>query len=193
MLIPPEKIGFDFDGVIADIGEAFIRLACDDHNFCSIRLEEITDFHVEKCTDVPEIVVQKIFSDILEDSLAAGLIPLPGALEVLQKISQSSMITIITARSAELPVARWLDHYLPRETCRKIKIFAMHDHDQKVRYIQQEKLDFFIDDRAETCAHVAKANLGPILFRQPWNSRWHDFTTVSSWQEIAELIDSRSI
>jgi hypothetical protein len=190
MLIPPEKIGFDFDGVIADIGEAFIRLACDDHNYCSLNLQEITDFHVEKCTDIPEFVVNRIFSDILEDSLAAGLIPLPGVLEVLQSISHSSTITIITARSAELPVADWFDHYLPSETCRKINIIAMHDHDQKVRYIEQENLDFFIDDRAETCAHIAKANLQPILFRQPWNSRWHDFTTVSSWQEIAGLIDS---
>ncbi len=35
MGIQIEQLGFDFDGVIADTAEAFIRLICTDYNYCS--------------------------------------------------------------------------------------------------------------------------------------------------------------
>jgi len=193
MKISPDKIGFDFDGVIADIGEAFIRLACEEHGYCSFALEDITDFHVEKCTNVPESIVQQIFSDILNDSLVTGLVPISGALKVLSQLSQHAQVTIITARDEEAPVADWLANYLEEDVYRKIKLIAMSDHDQKVRFIQQEKIEFFVDDRAETCVQVAGAELTPILFRQPWNSRWNSFATVENWQDISLLLDIQKV
>ena len=190
MQIQPSKIGFDFDGVIADIGEAFIRLACEEHNYCSFSLADITDFHVEKCTSVPEEIVQTIFSDILRNSLATGLMPIDGAMKVLADLTKYDLVTIITARSEERPVSDWLEHYLPADICSRIKLIAMSDHDLKVRFIKQEKLQYFIDDRAETCAQIANANLTPILYRQPWNSAWNHFATVSNWSDIDQLIQT---
>ncbi len=64
----------------------------------------------------------------------------------------------------------------------------MHDHDLKVRYIRQHDLRYFVDDRAETCAQVAAAELHPLLYRQPWNSSWNDFTTVENWSQIAQFV-----
>jgi len=185
--ILPQQIGFDFDGVIADIGEAFLRMACDEHKYI-IDLNDITSFQVETCTNIPEVVVRQIFTDILEDSLATGLRPIPGALEVISELALHSRVKIITARTLDQPVIDWFDTHLTSKTCAKIDIIAMHDHDQKVRYIQEHDLHFFIDDRAETCAQVAKASLHPILFRQPWNSNWNDFTIVDNWQQIAGYI-----
>ncbi|MDJ0622410.1 MAG: hypothetical protein QNJ17_05565 [Desulfocapsaceae bacterium] len=188
--IAPDQIGFDFDGVIADIGEAFRRLAGDEHNYL-VNLDEITSFQVETCTHIPEAIVAKIFNDILKDSLTTRLLPIPGSLEVLSELSKVSRVKIITARSHDQPVIDWLDNYLPAEVCRRIDLVAMHDHDQKVRFIKEHDLTFFVDDRAETCAQVAQANLHPLLYRQPWNSNWHDFTVVDNWQQIAEFIKRR--
>lgn len=185
--ISPQHIGFDFDGVIADIGEAFLRLAADEHKY-TINLGDITSFQVETCTNIPEAVVHQIFDDILEDSLATGLQPIPGALEVLVELAMYSRVKIITARNQDQPVIDWLDSHLPINACAKIDVIAMHDHDQKVRFIQEHNLQFFVDDRAETCAQVAQANLHPLLYRQPWNSGWNDFTTVENWQQIADFI-----
>ena len=185
--ILPEQIGFDFDGVIADIGEAFLRMACDEHQY-RVNLGDITSFQVETCTNIPEEVVRKIFDDILEDSLATGLQPIPGALEVLAELALQSRVRIITARTQDQPVIDWLDNHLPANACAQIDVIAMHDHDQKVRFIQEHNLQFFVDDRAETCAQVAKARLHPLLFRQPWNSNWNDFTTVENWQQIADFL-----
>lgn len=187
-LITPDTIGFDFDGVIADIGEAFLRLACEKHGYCSCSLEEITSFQVETCIDIPEKVVRTIFDDILADSLATGLRPLPGAVEILERLGRHSPLIIITARSLAEPVADWLDHHLSEELCRSIDLVAMHDHDRKVEFIRQRKLHYFVDDRAETCAQIEEARLSPLLFRQPWNSSWTNFTTVDDWRHLARLI-----
>jgi uncharacterized HAD superfamily protein len=185
--ILPQQIGFDFDGVIADIGEAFQRMANDEHQY-TVDLNDITSFQVETCTDIPEVVVRQIFDDILEDSLATGLQPIPGALEVITKLAKVTRVKIITARSQDQPVIDWLDKYLSANACLSVDVIAMHDHDHKVRFIQEHNLQFFVDDRAETCAQVAQANLHPVLFRQPWNSSWNNFTTVENWQQIAAYI-----
>ncbi|MEE4241904.1 MAG: hypothetical protein V2I36_10575 [Desulfopila sp.] len=187
--ITPDRIGFDFDGVIADIGEAFLRIACNDYGYCSFRLEDITSFHVESCTSIPETVVRTIFDDILADSLTTGLLPNPGALDVIRDLATRSKVTIITARSFDQPVSDWLEHYLAPDVCRKINLIAMHDHDRKVEYIKQENLQFFVDDRAETCAQVAAAKLHPLLYHQPWNTSWTDIHVVHDWQQIAALIE----
>ena len=188
MKIRPEQIGFDFDGVIADIGEAFLRLACKDHNYCSLKLEEITTFQVEICTKIPEAIVQTIFTDILKDSLATGLLPIPGAVDTLTMLAQKSGITIITARSLANPVSDWLDNYLAPSTCARINLIAMSDHNEKVRFIKQQNLQFFVDDRAETCLQIAEAGLTPLLYQQPWNRSWNGYTTVGNWQEIEDFI-----
>ncbi len=184
--IQPETIGFDFDGVIADIGQTFLRIACEKHGYCDFALEDITSFHVETCTVIPEDVVRSIFDTILADSLATGLQPVPGALEVLEDLAGRARLTIITARSLEEPVSDWLSHYLSAETCGKINLVAMSDHDRKVEYIRQHRLLYFVDDRAETCAQVAAAELTPLLYRQPWNSTWNDFITVENWRHLAD-------
>lgn len=185
--ILPEQIGFDFDGVIADIGEAFQRMANDEHQY-TIDLNDITSFQVETCTNIPEVVVRQIFENILEDSLATGLRPIPGALEVITELAMHSRVRIITARSQDRPVIDWLDKHLSSSACLNIDVIAMHDHDMKVQYIQEHNIHFFVDDRAETCEQIAKACLHPLLFRQPWNSSWNDFTVVDSWQQIADYI-----
>ncbi len=75
MNINSNEIGFDLDGVIADTGEAFIRLACEEFNYCSFRLEDITSFQVEECLSIPTDTAEQIFYAILKDSLGTGLKP----------------------------------------------------------------------------------------------------------------------
>ncbi|MEN8199649.1 MAG: hypothetical protein ABFR63_06200 [Thermodesulfobacteriota bacterium] len=182
--ISGHEIGFDLDGVIADTAEAFIRLACHTFNYCSFRLEDITSFQVEECIAMPTEVVERIFYTILEDSLACGLTPMEGAVEVISEMAQRAPVTIITARPLEKPVSDWLDHFFPASTCRAIKLVAMGDHDDKIRYIREHGLRYFVDDRVETCLQIADSGLSPIIYKQPWNQSGHNLPTVDNWQEI---------
>ena len=188
MNIPPDRIGFDFDGVIADIGEALIRMACEQYGFCSFTLEDITSFQVEQCVPVPYNIIDKIFTDILDDSLATRLKPLPGAIEVITEISRVCPATIITARPQENPVHAWLDAFFPSKVKKRITLVAMGDHDDKVRYARHHDLSYFIDDRLETCRQMNIAGIYPFLFSQPWN-RKSSLPSVANWEEIRTLID----
>ncbi len=191
MNIANHEIGFDLDGVIADTGEAFIRLACEEYEYCSFRLEDITSFQVENCLNIPTDKVEQIFYAILKDSLGTGLQPLPGAVEVITDMTTQAPVTIITARPLEEPVADWLDHFFSAETCKKIHLVAMGDHDDKARYIKEHNLNYFVDDRVETCLQLAETEITPIVFQQPWNHNKHKLNSVSSWQEIHKLLNNQ--
>lgn len=188
MRILPHEIGFDMDGVIADTAATFIRLACEEHNYCSFSLEDITSFHVEDCLDIPMPLVDRIFSDILKDSLATGLNPMPGAVEVISELAEVGPVTIITARPLLQPAKDWFDSFFPGGVRKAITLIAMGDHNDKARYIHEQGLKYFVDDRAETCRQLMADNIIPLVFCQPWNRHRHDLQTVKTWQEIRSLI-----
>lgn len=185
--IHPACLGFDFDGVVADTAEAFIRLCCEEYEYCSFKLEDITDFEVERCLGVDIRIVEAVFTRILLDSVGVGLRPMPGSVEVLQELTQHGMVTIVTARPNPGPVADWLDLVMPSGVCKNIQIVAMGAHDDKPRYIREHGLEFFIDDRAETCHQLNEAGINPIVFSQPWNHGRHSFPFVSNWSEVRAL------
>lgn len=186
--IQPAEIGFDLDGVIADTAEAFIRLACKRYDYCSFTIKDITNFQVEDCIGMPSDLVERIFLDILEDSLTTGLQPMNGAVEVLDELSAHGPITVITARHLEQPVIDWFDTFFPQSTRDAIKLIAMGDHDDKLRYIQNHRLKYFIDDRAETCEMLAAAQIMPLVYSHPWNRNRHSLPTVENWQDIRALL-----
>jgi uncharacterized protein len=186
--IPVEEIGFDFDGVIADTAEAFIRLACTEYGYCSFTLEDITNFELQNCLPIPHSLVEKIFTDILKDSLAARLQPMTGAVECLEQFTRTSMVTIITARPLYTPVLDWLDCFFTKNAKENIRVIATGDHNDKVRHIHQHSLKYFVDDRAETCKQLAIEDITPYVFTQPWNRNRHNLQMVASWEEIRALV-----
>jgi 5'(3')-deoxyribonucleotidase len=191
--IAPGEIGFDFDGVICDIGEAFLRIACEEHGYCSYTAEDITSFQVDECLNMPFPLVEGIFNDILRDSLAAGLMPMPGMVDVVERLAEQATVTIITARPQWQPVADWLDHFLPSGALSKINLIAMGDHDGKLSYIREEGLRYFVDDRTRTCEMLFDADITPVVFSQPWNRNKHSFHAVESWREIQAMLSSPDI
>jgi len=185
--IHPAEIGFDFDGVIADTVEAFIRIACEQYAHCGIRPEDITDFSVEQCLDMDAGIAESIFLQILQDSVGTGLLPMPGAVQVLCELTGQAQVSIVTARPEAEPVHHWLQTIFPDPVWPHIRVVAMGDHDDKARHIKDLGLSTFIDDRAETCLQLRSAGIRSIVFAQPWNLDRHDLPTVCSWADIRTL------
>jgi Predicted phosphatases len=185
--IHPVKIGFDFDGVIADTVEVFLRIACEQYSHCGIRPEHITDFSVEACLPVDAELAETIFLQILQDSVGTGLLPMPGAVEVLAELSRHGQVNIVTARPEAEPVHVWLQTIFPESVCRHIQVTAMGDHDNKAWHVKTLGLSAFIDDRAETCMQLHQAGIEAIVFSQPWNQNRHALPTVRTWAEIRNL------
>lgn len=185
--IHPAEIGFDFDGVIADTVEAFIRIACEQYAHCGIRPEDITHFSVEQCLDMEAGIAESIFLQILNDSVGSGLLPMPGAVEVLGEMSNHGQVTIVTARPEAEPVHHWLHTVFPDPVWSGIRVVAMGDHDDKARHINNLGLTTFVDDRAETCLQLRSAGIHAIVFAQPWNRDRHNLPTVHTWADIRTL------
>lgn len=185
--IDPAEIGFDFDGVIANTVEAFIRIACEQHAHCGIRPEDITHFSVEHCLDMEAGLAESIFLQILRDSVGTGLLPMPGAVEVLGEMTRHAPVTIVTARPEAEPVHLWLHTVFPAPVWHRLRVVAMGDHDDKARHIKDIGLSAFVDDRAETCLQLDRAGIRSIVFAQPWNRDRHSLPTVRSWGEIRDL------
>ena len=186
--IDPALLGFDFDGVIADTAEAFLRLACADYDLCDLTCADITNFEIEQCLGLTRVEADAIFTKILLDSIGTGLQPMPGAVQVLGEMAERSTISVITARPLAKPMHDWFADFFPASTCKAIKVTAMGAHDGKVQHVHKQGLRFFIDDRAETCVQLSKAGIQPFVFHQPWNHNRHQLPSVSSWRDIRDLI-----
>ncbi len=185
--IHPRQIGFDIDGVVADTVEAFIRIARQDYGLDRISPADITEFEVERCLDVDPPVVQEIFTRLLQNPLAVGLKPMPHAVTVLGEFAQFAPLTFVTARQQEPPIAEWLATALGQDIFDRSRLVAMGDHDKKAQYIKELGLDYFVDDRAQTCVILNQYGITPMVYSQPWNHGKHDLQTVENWQDIREL------
>ncbi len=188
MRVKPGSIGFDIDGVVADTTEAFIRILNKKYGISGLSAADIVEFDVCRCLDIDPEIVEGTFAVLLADPLAAGMRPLPGAVSVLQHLGRQAPLTFITARPQHRPIADWLSHVLGRQTFQSCNLIAMGDHDGKARHIRQAGLDYFVDDRYETCLELeTQEDITPLVFTQPWNKGRHQLRSVSSWLEIAEL------
>ncbi len=186
-MIDPGKIGFDFDGVVADTMEAFIRLADEDY-LIKVSPLEITDFMVEECLDIDQEIVDEIFSRLVRDPLGVGLKPMSGAIAVLEELAGEAPLTFITARPDVKPVAEWLDCYLTSKTFAGIRLIATGDHDGKGDHIREMGLTHFVDDRAVTGNLLAREEgITPIIYDQPWNLGQHSLDSVDNWQTIKKM------
>jgi len=186
--VPLERIGFDFDGVIADTATTFLQIAKNQYGYNSFTKEDITNFELEECINIPRATVEKIFTDILTDSLGTGLQPIEGAVSTLSEFARASKLTIITARPIDQPVHDWLETYFENSLLKNIQVVATGDHNDKIRHIHANRIQFFVDDRVATCQSLVAENICPIVYHQPWNAGRHNLTTVSDWDEIANLV-----
>ena len=187
--VPLYEIGFDFDGVIADTADTFLRIAAHKYGYNSFSKEDITNFELEDCINVPREIVEKIFTEILEDSLGTGLKPIQGAVETLSLFASNSKVTIITARPICQPVHDWLETYFEQPLLANMHVVATGDHNDKIRHIHANNIKYFIDDRVATCQSLIKENICPIVYHQPWNEGRHNLTTVSDWNDISYMVN----
>ncbi len=189
MKIGVDEIGFDFDGVIAAAGEAFVDIACREFDYCGVSLADITCFDVDKCLELPKEVVDAIFMRIQEDSLSTGLQPISGAVEALSAMSLKGKVHVITARSLMQPVLDWFEHYWPASVCERIDVVTTGDPDEKLEYLQEKGLKYFVDDRVKTCLNLSENGIRPFVYEQPWNAGRHNLDSVASWQQLLDLVD----
>lgn len=186
--IDSRQLAFDIDGVVADIMSAFISLAHERYSINHLRYDDIVDFDLVRCLQMEEALVWEILDLLLNHPEDLDIAPMPDAVTVLTKLAQEHPLLFVTARDKAEPIFAWLTKNLPEVPPQDIRIIATGDPEAKLEYLQDHNISFFVEDRLETCFHLARHGIQPLLYDQPWNRRPHSFPVIYTWHDLANLV-----
>jgi hypothetical protein len=187
-MVAPELIAFDIDGVVADTMTLFLDIARDEFAIEGVRYEDIRCYNLADCVDLDREVIDRIIVRILDGGYRAPLKPIPGAPEVLERLTRRcGQVLLVTARPYIGPIGDFIRNLLPNGL-NGMEIVTTGSFDAKAGVLQRRRITHFVEDRLETCFTLNAAGITPVLFAQPWNRSPHPFIEVSSWWEIEELI-----
>lgn len=191
--LDPKETAFDIDGVVADIMSTFLWLAAERYQITHLRYEDIRDFDLCRCLRLDEAVVNDLLALLLQQPHLLPVEPLPQAVPVLTALARRQPLLFVTARDKAEPITLWLQQQLPAVAPEAIKVIATGDPDRKVHYLLDHGIRYFVEDRLETCFHLASHGILPVVFAQPWNRRPHPFIEVGSWQELSRLFEAEPL
>jgi len=188
MMIPPSELAFDIDGVFADTMSLFIEIAHEDFGINNLKYKDITEYDLRNLAGIDAQICIEIIMRILEGRHSGTLNALEGAAEVLKRVNQRHCPTLfVTARPNADQAAGWILNKLGLDPD-KIDVVATGSFDDKQAVLRQNGIQYFVEDRLETCFTLMDAGITPILFKQPWNRKPHPFCEVATWQELESLI-----
>jgi uncharacterized HAD superfamily protein len=188
MRIAPNEIAFDIDGVFADTFHSFVAKAQSDYGY-RFKYEDITEYDFMKVLDMDEEESDAILQSLLDRPLESGVMPIPGAVEVLTRLSGLSPLHFVTARNQRQPILDWVEHQLQEVDRNRIRLDVTGVHTEKIPVLLDKGFKYFVEDRLDTCPLLDQNGIIPILFEQPWNRKPHAYLVVRDWEEISVLID----
>jgi 5'(3')-deoxyribonucleotidase len=187
-MIDPYSLAFDIDGVLADTMTLFLDIAREEYKIRNVKYEDITCYILEECVNIDPVLIETILTRIMDGTHTAPLRPMPGARNVLTRLSrQKKPILFVTARQYGGPIYEWMQSVLHLEPD-SIEVVATGSFDAKVDVLSSRDISYFVEDRLETCYPLFEAGVMPIIFKQPWNRKRHPFVEVATWKELESLI-----
>ncbi len=186
--INPRELAFDIDGVVANTMRLFLDIVRDRYGINHIRLEDITSYNLEDCLDLDPEVIMATIRVLLDGDYTQVLHPMAGARRVLDRMAHAvPRLLFVTARPNREVITPWLHNLLARPD-RAIEVVATGSFEAKIDVLRAAGMQYFVEDRLDTCFLLAEAELTPIVYRQPWNRQAHPFREVGGWDEIEALL-----
>ncbi len=186
-MINPRQLAFDIDGVLADTMHLFLDILKDVYAINHIAYSDFTQYQLEACLDIDPDIIRAAADRIIDGDYPCDLQPIKGAEDALKRLHAFGPIRLVTARPHPGPIKAWLDALLPPEHYR-VEITSTGSYDTKPAVLKAGGIDFFVEDRLDTCFLLQKQDIKPILFVQPWNRQPHPFTEVDGWRQLEALI-----
>ncbi|HVN72044.1 MAG TPA: haloacid dehalogenase, partial [Desulfomonilia bacterium] len=160
MNIRPHEIAFDFDGVVADTFRVFIRLANENYHY-DFSYDDITDYQFMKVLNMDRTHALEILDVITNEPHEIDLIPNEGAGEVLARMTSISPLLVVTARPFAGPVELWFARHIPQVGPGCLRVEATGVNTAKLEVLKAHKVEYFIDDRLDTCFMLQDAGITP--------------------------------
>ena len=181
-------IAFDIDGVVADTMSLFLEIARQDYRVNGIRYQDMTCYSLEECLDMDPALIGIILQRIMDGDYSVPLRPFEGSGQVLARIAPyRTPLLFVTARPHPGPISAWVEALVPVNP-ETLQVVATGSFEAKAAVLQDSGIQYFVEDRMETCYQLKTAGIEPILYRQPWNREKHPFVEVGGWDDLETLI-----
>ena len=156
-------IGFDIDGVIADIGSAMLPILSEACNR-SVSYHDLCSWDLRKALNIDEKTMASIWGKILETDLLRYAPPIKGAIESISALGKHE-IWLVTSRPTSLQdlTLSWL-----HENRINYNHIVFDRRGDKVSV--GPNFDLFVEDFVEEASVIAEAGIITLLFDQPWNN-----------------------
>jgi uncharacterized HAD superfamily protein len=188
-LIAPELLAFDIDGVVADTMAMFVQLARERYGLTDLTKDHLNQYDLFRCLTVDRSVIEELICLTLDDEHTLELPPSPGAPEVLAELSRHGPLRFVTARIWPESITEWLYRQLPGVPREGIQVIATGAPDAKLKILQDLGVCYFVEDRLETCHHLAQDGIQPLVFDQPWNRGYAPFPRIHSWRQLRGCLE----
>jgi uncharacterized HAD superfamily protein len=186
--IPHDRVAFDIDGVVADIMTTFLDMARERYGPHPFGYNDITTFYLEDCLGFDSRMIATLIRELIDRPHELPVEPFPQAVSVLSRLAEVAPLVFVTARDRPEPIQLWLNQTLAPVPARSIWVMAAGDPDAKLHYLKAHSIEYFVEDRLETCFDLARDGITPIVFAQPWNRQPHPFLEVTGWPDLATLL-----
>lgn len=188
--IDPADLAFDIDGVVADTMAVFVRLAQECYGFTRLTKEDLRQYDLRACLDIPLEIVDELICMTLDDDHTQQIPPMDGAVAVLTKLADFGPLRFVTARIWPESIIRWLQQTLSEVDVGRIEVFATGLPEAKCSILRDLKIKYFVEDRVETCRLLMENGIQPLLFDQPWNrgSEAVLFPRIEDWSQLSRKL-----
>lgn len=182
------NVAFDIDGTVVNFTKSFIEIAEKRHGITGFTSNDILTYHIEDHMDLPKKETYEIVNFILENPFESNLEFFPDAKEILEEIMEDRMVIFISNRHVNVPIIEWFQASF---NSTNFRVYTVSNPENKLEVLQSLKIEYYFDDRLETCELLNISGLKPILYAQPWNRINTKIPTVFDWNEIKDLLMRR--
>ncbi len=171
---------FDADDTAENLVECWISMLNERYG-TSVSVEDVTEWDLSSA--FPSLTKEQVYGVLTEDELWSRLQPMPGSVEVLQKLKNDGhelyMVTASDYRTLKTKMER-IFQLFP---------FLDWDHVIVAHNKQMVNGDFLIDDGTH---NLVGAKYVPIIYTRPHNKNFDTYSTcmlrADSWQEVYDTI-----
>lgn len=189
-VINPLQLAFDIDGVVADTMEVFLDLARERYGLNYLTKDHLYYYDLYKCLDIDREIIDDLICLTLDDEHTERVPPVAGAPDVLTEFSRHAPLRFVTARIWPESIINWLYKVLPDVPRERIQVIATGAPEAKLGILKDLGVQYFVEDRLETCKLLARDGIQPLLFDQPWNRDpiAAEFPRIENWLELRAWI-----
>lgn len=177
-------IGIDLDNTILDATSAHLRYF-NEESGKSFTPDDVDDFYLYRMYGWSKEERDRIYFK-LGHHIHKNSLPLPGAMEVLQRLYGVHTITFITARPALFHnvTVEWLHFY-------HVRYHQIAFTEEKFQECQRAGVDVLIDDGPHYAEEFVRMNKPVILYDQPYNRNVRNplIYRAHHWQEVQKHIE----